>query len=206
MSRGYVYVLSNPSMPGVLKIGMSKHGGQGRADALYRNDTGVATPFVLEFELMVADARVVERDAHARLGECRVNARREFFACDIRTATEAVMSAAFGLLAATPPTAEWVAKADHVSAIADRDLARRAFVQYVASDHHSVRGPEQRKAQAVEALLDQAAPFRRAVRTARQDIVEAQEKAKRDALPDKQGYRSLKRIMAMLADDAEPSR
>lgn len=56
-SKGYVYILSNPSMPGILKIGRSINGGKGRADALYKNDTGVASPFALEFEMIFDDCR-----------------------------------------------------------------------------------------------------------------------------------------------------
>lgn len=77
--RGYVYVLSNPSMPGIVKIGRSKYGGQGRAKDLYRNDTGVAEPFELEFEVMCDDCHHIESACHNRLAEFRVNNGREFF-------------------------------------------------------------------------------------------------------------------------------
>lgn len=82
ITKGYVYVLSNPSMPDLVKIGRSIHGGRGRADDLYRNDTGVPTPFELEFEILVSNAPLLEEMTHQALAEYRVNARREFFRID----------------------------------------------------------------------------------------------------------------------------
>ena len=79
-NNGYVYVLSNPSMPGLVKIGFSKYGGSGRADSFYKNDTGVPTPFKLEFEIYCANPRDVEREVHSQLNHKRVNKNREFFA------------------------------------------------------------------------------------------------------------------------------
>ena len=78
-NKGYVYVLTNPSMPGIVKIGRSIHGGQGRADALYKNDTGVPTPFVLEFEMMFDDCVEAEKTIHRCYSEKRINPGREFF-------------------------------------------------------------------------------------------------------------------------------
>ncbi|WP_299075861.1 GIY-YIG nuclease family protein [uncultured Paraglaciecola sp.] len=79
MSKGYVYVLSNPVMPGIVKIGRSMHGGKGRADALYRNDTGVAKPFVVEHEIYVKDCVALEKAVHAAFSMFRINKSREFF-------------------------------------------------------------------------------------------------------------------------------
>lgn len=77
MSKGYIYVLSNESMPGILKIGKSIHGGKKRASELY--STGVATPFCLEFEMLVDNVTEYERLVHESLSRFRVNDSREFF-------------------------------------------------------------------------------------------------------------------------------
>ncbi len=87
---GYVYVLSNVSMPGVVKIGRSVNGGQHRAKAIF--STGVPTPFYLEFEMLVDDAVVVEQAVHESLENCRVSSTREFFRCDVHEAIKAVMN------------------------------------------------------------------------------------------------------------------
>lgn len=91
MSKGYVYVLSNPAMPGLVKIGHSKHGGRSRAGQLQQ--TGVPKPFVLEFELYVEDAACLEAAAHAALAGDRVAHNREFFKIDPQEAAIAVIEA-----------------------------------------------------------------------------------------------------------------
>lgn len=81
MSSGYVYVLSNESMPGLVKIGRSINGGEERAKAIYQ--TGVPTPFILEFELYTTDHEYLEQLIHDRLNDHRVNQYREFFRMDV---------------------------------------------------------------------------------------------------------------------------
>jgi len=53
MKQGYVYILTNPSMPGLVKIGRSKNGGRKRASDLYQ--TGVPTPFRKRSELKLVE-------------------------------------------------------------------------------------------------------------------------------------------------------
>jgi hypothetical protein len=90
-ARGYLYILSNPSMPGVLKIGASARGGLSRAREMYSGNTGVATPFSLEFEVMVRNPAIRERRLHEHLVQYRINGRREFFNCDLITAVDALL-------------------------------------------------------------------------------------------------------------------
>jgi hypothetical protein len=87
MSRGYVYVLSNPSMPGLVKIGRSKIGGAKRAKQLYQ--TGIPAPFVLEFEIMSDECEAAEQRVHESLACFRESNCREFFRL---TATEAIIA------------------------------------------------------------------------------------------------------------------
>lgn len=86
---GYVYVLSNASMPGLLKIGRSIHGGKSRAQAMYQ--TGVPSPFVLEFEMLVDCAVTIEASVHEKLSRQRLSSSREFFAVDLLTAKHAII-------------------------------------------------------------------------------------------------------------------
>lgn len=89
MKRGYVYILSNTSMPGLLKIGRSTGGGEHRAKGLYV--TGVPERFHLEFELLADDANELETLVHERLQDHRVNDDREFFKCSVDEAIHALL-------------------------------------------------------------------------------------------------------------------
>lgn len=86
---GYVYVLSNPAMPGLRKIGRSIKGGHSRAKSMYQ--TGVPAPFVLEFEMLVNCAATIEALAHEQLSRYRVSKSREFFKVDLLTAKHAII-------------------------------------------------------------------------------------------------------------------
>jgi hypothetical protein len=90
VSSGYVYVLSNESMPGVVKVGRSIHGGIHRSQALY--GTGVPSPYVLEFEIFTKDHEWLESQAHMSLRFSRVNPDREFFRCSPDDAIEEILA------------------------------------------------------------------------------------------------------------------
>jgi hypothetical protein len=90
--KGYVYVLSNESMPGVVKIGRSSACASGRAKQIHT--TGVPTPFVVEFEILCVDAEKAEERAHRFANKSRVAAKREFFRLSVRDAVGVVVDAA----------------------------------------------------------------------------------------------------------------
>ena len=80
MSNGYIYCLSNDSMPGLLKIGEIHTDGrtpEDRVRELYT--TGVPLPFTIEFAKRVANPAEAEARIHAFINDKRVNPRREFF-------------------------------------------------------------------------------------------------------------------------------
>jgi len=90
---GIVYLLSNPAMPGLLKIGMTSRTMAERLREI-NSATGVPMPYRVEAVVEAADARAVEADTHRLLGKARVNDRREFFRTDLRTALAAARKAA----------------------------------------------------------------------------------------------------------------
>lgn len=94
-NEGWVYVLSNKSMPGMLKIGLTTREPDQRAREL-SGSTGVPTPFVIEHSRYVSDCKAVEREIHQRLDRYRVGKNREFFQMTVADATRAVDSAAVG--------------------------------------------------------------------------------------------------------------
>lgn len=89
---GWVYVLSNPSMPGQLKIGFTDRTVPERVGEL-SSVTGVPAPFIWEYGVRVPQAQRIERAVHQELAGCRVNDGREFFSCEIVRAIESILSA-----------------------------------------------------------------------------------------------------------------
>lgn len=87
---GYVYILANDSMPGLLKIGKTMHHPEGRARDL--QSTGVATPFKVVYFIPTNQMSAVEQAVHQLLAQYRVSPRREFFRVDAQTAVNAVAS------------------------------------------------------------------------------------------------------------------
>ena len=90
MPSGYVYILSNAGMPGLLKIGLTERMPQARAKEL--QTTGVPHPFQLEFSVSVPDCQAAERQVHKLLEQNGVRATgdREFFALSIDMAIATV--------------------------------------------------------------------------------------------------------------------
>lgn len=78
VNTGIVYVLTNPAMPGLVKIGKTTRGNiDARLNELY--STGVPVPFECVFAARVTDEVKVERAFHQAFGPYRLNPRREFF-------------------------------------------------------------------------------------------------------------------------------
>lgn len=77
-SSQIVYVLTNPAMPGLVKIGKTTQlEVEDRMKQLY--GTGVPVPFDCAFACQVKDATEVERALHFAFGNGRINPNREFF-------------------------------------------------------------------------------------------------------------------------------
>ena len=78
MALQVVYVLTNPAMPGFVKIGKTLiEDVNQRLGQLYT--TGVPFPFELAFACKVPNADEVERALHRAFAPNRANPRREFF-------------------------------------------------------------------------------------------------------------------------------
>ena len=77
-SSQIVYVLTNPAMPGLVKIGKTT---QLEVDDRMRQlyGTGVPVPFDCAFACQVRDASEVEKALHLAFGANRINPNREFF-------------------------------------------------------------------------------------------------------------------------------
>ncbi len=111
---GFVYVLRNGAMPGIVKVGMTTKLAEDRAKQL--QETGVPLPFDVEFRSATSHPRAVEAEAHARLAYCRVAPNREFFKCPPSLAIEAVKAA----LLETSSLPAWNVDHQHYVKRADR--------------------------------------------------------------------------------------
>jgi hypothetical protein len=85
---GFVYILSNPSMPGLLKIGSTEKLPTERAVQLY--STGVPEPFKVEFAVWCENHRETETEIHEELEEFRIGDGREFFRTSVAFAIHAI--------------------------------------------------------------------------------------------------------------------
>lgn len=90
-AHGTVYILSNPAMPGLLKVGFTLRDAALRAGEL-SGATGVPAGFVIEWTLPVeGNPQAVEQAAHARLSG--VSAGKEFFRTSLERAKAACLAA-----------------------------------------------------------------------------------------------------------------
>ncbi len=76
--EGIIYILTNPIMPGIIKIGKTNQEDvKLRMAQLY--STGVPLPFECEYAARVKNIDDVERALHTAFSPDRVNPKREFF-------------------------------------------------------------------------------------------------------------------------------
>ena len=76
-----VYILTNQSMPGLIKIGITERKVEERMRELY-SSSAVPLPFECYFALEVKDAKLVEKKIHHGFDDYRINENREFFEID----------------------------------------------------------------------------------------------------------------------------
>jgi hypothetical protein len=82
---GFVYVMSNPAFPHLVKIGKStKDPTKERVSEL--NHTGVPAAFKVEYFAFVTDEDGLERKLHSKFSQQRFSANREFFQIGIAEA------------------------------------------------------------------------------------------------------------------------
>lgn len=89
---GYVYLLVNERLPGLVKIGRTQRDPFARAAEL--RTTGVPSPFEVLATIRVSQPEVTERRLHTRLAEYRVSGDREFFELDAHEALRALFDEA----------------------------------------------------------------------------------------------------------------
>ena len=85
----WVYILSNPTLPNLLKIGYTKLDPDTRAAQISRA-TGVPLPYKVEWAFKCFNGEQLEGETHRALKKYRVNQNREFFQISIEEAKKKV--------------------------------------------------------------------------------------------------------------------
>jgi hypothetical protein len=88
--KGWVYIITNKAMPGIIKIGYSTKDPKLRAMELA--GTGAPHPYEVKFEVLVYNPSEVERRAHRILKSFREG--KEWYRCSLDQAIIAIQKAA----------------------------------------------------------------------------------------------------------------
>jgi hypothetical protein len=88
--RGWVYIFTNESMPGLVKVGFTLKDPTLRAKEL--GGAGLPHPYIVEFEAFVTNPREVEQKTHRALRNVHEN--KEWFRCSIAHAVSSIRVAA----------------------------------------------------------------------------------------------------------------
>ena len=116
MTKGFLYILSNPTIPGLCKVGKTTRDPSLRVSEL-SGATGVASPFVLLYQQPVADADAAEAWAHramAARGWRHAN-NREFFNAPLHEIVALVFQAASAVEPDATTTQADIEEADGVN-------------------------------------------------------------------------------------------
>jgi hypothetical protein len=86
---GYIYILSNPCMPGLVKIGFTNRSVQERIIEL-NSATAIPESFVIEATYKSDNPENDEKNVHSFLNGCRKSTAREFFQIEITKVIETI--------------------------------------------------------------------------------------------------------------------
>lgn len=120
--QGIVYILTNPAIPNMIKIGMTTHEDvKMRMAQIYT--TGVPLPFECVYAARVANHEKVEKALHIAFGPDRVNPKREFF--EIEAAQAIAIIKLMEIEDVTPKVASEKEEVDEVDREAGEAYARK---------------------------------------------------------------------------------
>jgi hypothetical protein len=139
--KGWVYVMSNRAMPGLLKVGFSSKDPDLRAEDL--NHPGSPHPYVVDYEVLVEDPYRLEQRVHGALAH--YSEAKEWFRCEAEVAVAAIREAAAGQI-----IHETFKRADRQRALA---IQKQREEQEARGRQASARKSEIRKQYAEELAL-----------------------------------------------------
>lgn len=86
---GWIYCMSNESMPGIFKVGMTIRTPEERLTEANSSDTWrPPTEYEIAYSVRVTDAFDIETQIHKQLDDYRIHPRREFFRAPLETIKE----------------------------------------------------------------------------------------------------------------------
>lgn len=93
---GHVYILSNPALAGLVKIGHTKKADVNIRAVELSSSTSIPLPFVVEDSWLVENPMQWELRIHARLAFCRIAKEREFFRIELPQAQAHINNLIYG--------------------------------------------------------------------------------------------------------------
>jgi len=90
--KGWVYVISNKAMPGLIKVGYSSKDPELRAKEL--NNTGSPYSYIVEYDMLIDEPFQIEQRVHKLLAAKRKG--KEWFECSAEEAVDAIQKIADG--------------------------------------------------------------------------------------------------------------
>jgi len=140
-----VYVLTNPAIPGLIKIGYTAGSAADRA-AQVSQGTGVPAPFQAVWfcqTISIEAAQSLERRVHTHCAAQRLTQAREFFRLNVEQAVEIIESLGYreGVIAITSP---------EIAARAEVEQARARAEAKARAEAETIRRAAENKARAEE--------------------------------------------------------
>ena len=128
MGAGFVYVMLNLAMRGLVKIGRTERSPSARAKDL--RATGVPDDFIVVYDELVTDCALVERKVHRRFDDYRYQPNREFFQIPVREAVRGLMEESVGFVVPR------VGAGGGVEILPD---LKKKYPGYLKEDFHSIK-------------------------------------------------------------------
>ena len=128
MSAGFVYIMINPAMRGLVKIGLTKRTSKARAKDL--RTSSVPDDFIVVYDELVTDCELVERRVHQRFADYRYQPDREFFQIPVREAIRGLMEEVSGFI---------VPRIGVDSGVEILPDLKRKYSTYLKPDFHAIK-------------------------------------------------------------------
>lgn len=123
--KGWIYVITNKAMPGLVKVGYSSKDPQLRADEL--SHTGSPHPYLVDYEILVEDPFQFEQRIHRQLSSKREG--KEWFRCSSEEAIVVIKKVAGGASITEAYKQADREKADQLRAQQERERQREREIR-----------------------------------------------------------------------------